>query len=255
MPGGKLSRPQTTSAVTQGQTAMHGIIAQRATETRWALRQSARFTTLGERPESVQQDHDWRTILVLYHASSGEILAAAGFRPHCSSSGRTRFNPEGLDMKAASDPKRVLVVVDRAIVDVASVPASVARAERQADEVYVIAPILTNRTVWLTNDDGAAIDDAETRLAAVLKRMQDQGIKADGAVSDESPLTAIDGALVKFPADEIIITVHSDDDRHWRERGLVDRICSRHPQPLTEVVVEADGAASIRSSALPRKSR
>jgi len=158
-------------------------------------------------------------------------------------------------MKAASDPKRVLVVVDRAIVDVASVAASVARAERQADEVYVIAPILTNRTVWLTYDDGAAIDDAETRLAAVLKRMQDQGIKADGAVSDESPLTAIDDALVKFPTDEIIITVHSDDDRHWRERGLVDRICSRHPQPLTEVVVEADGAASIRSSALPRKSR
>lgn len=149
-------------------------------------------------------------------------------------------------MRAAKNPKRVLVVVDRAIVDIASVPMSVLLAEGQADKVCVITPALTSRMAWLTNDDAGAIDDAETRLASILSRMHDQGVEATGAVGDESPLTAIQDALVGFPADEIIITVHSDHDRHWRERGLTNKIRSRYTQPLTEVVVNPDGTASTR---------
>ena len=68
-----------------------------------------------------------------------------------------------------------------------------------------------------------------------------------GTVSDESPLTAIHDALVHFPADEIIITVHSDHDTHWQEQGLAAKIRERYPQPLTEVIVNPDQTTSKRS--------
>ncbi len=147
-----------------------------------------------------------------------------------------------------SAPKRLLVVVDRAIADPASLPASVLLAERQADEVYVVAPVLTSWLEYVTDDDGRATADAEHRLALVLRRMRaTQGVAASGRVGDESPIASIDDALANFAADEIVI-VRSDDQRHWHERHLAEKARRRYSQPLTEVVVHADGSASIRST-------
>ena len=61
-------------------------------------------------------------------------------------------------MNAMSKHKRILVVVDRTISDARVVRPSVrAVVERHPDEVCVIAPILTTRLEWATNDDAAAI--------------------------------------------------------------------------------------------------
>lgn len=153
----------------------------------------------------------------------------------------------GRDDAASTGRRRVLVVVDRAIVDVASVPDAVLRAEQRADDVYVIAPILTSRAGWLTNDDVRWRDEASERLASVLHRMRtEQGIAAEGRLGDESPLTAIDDALKEFATDEIIIIVHDDEHRHWRERGMAKKIRRRYTQPLIEVLVRADGSTSAR---------
>jgi hypothetical protein len=147
-----------------------------------------------------------------------------------------------------SKRKRILVVVDRTISD-ARVIRPVVRAcvARDTDEVYVIAPILTKRLDWVTNDDADAIADAEQRLAATLQQFYDRDIEAQGTVGgDDAILTTIDDALTEFPADEIIIAVHADHDQHWRERNVADKIRSSHAQPLTELLVEADGTASVR---------
>jgi hypothetical protein len=145
--------------------------------------------------------------------------------------------------------KRILLVVDRTVSDARVVAAS-ARAvvERRADEVYVLAPILSSRIAWVTNDDAGAIADAEQRLAATLQELYDQDVDAEGTVGgDDAVLTSISDALGQFPADEIIIAIHADRDRHWRERNLADKIRSQHAQPLTELLVEANGDASVRS--------
>lgn len=145
---------------------------------------------------------------------------------------------------AANARNRVLVVVDRAIVDVRAVPASVLSAEARADELHVVIPALTSRMGWLTDDDTAAHENAELRLQVILKRLHEQGIRASGAIGDESPITAIHDALVEFPADAIILTVHGDNHQHWREKGLAEKIRRRYPQPVTEVIVGSDGTAS-----------
>src|SRR6476469_5865196 len=97
--------------------------------------------------------------------------------------------------------RRVLVVIDRAIIDVASVPEAVLQAEAWADQVRVIAPVLTSRTSWLTNDDVDARRTATDRLNSVLHRMRvDQGIWASGSLGDDPPPTAIAAAPAQLPA-------------------------------------------------------
>lgn len=148
-----------------------------------------------------------------------------------------------------STHRRILLVVDPTISDKRVVRPSVRTVvERHPDEVYVIAPILTTRLDWAMNDDAAAIADAEERLASTLHQLYDRHVDAHGTVGeDDAVLTTIADALVEFPADEIIIAVHVDHHRHWRERNLADRIRSRHSQPLTELLVDANGVASVRT--------
>jgi quercetin dioxygenase-like cupin family protein len=145
--------------------------------------------------------------------------------------------------------KRILVVVDRTISD-ARVVRPVVRAilERDVHDVYVVAPILTTRLDWITNDDGDATTDAAGRLTSVLRQLYDHDIDAAGAVGgDEAILTTISDALSGYPADEIIIAIHADHHQHWRERKVADKVRRRHTQPLTEMLVEGDGTATIRS--------
>ncbi len=73
-------------------------------------------------------------------------------------------------------------------------------------------------------------------------------IEADGVTGgDADILTAISDALVDFPADEIIIAAHADRDSHRREQNLADKIRDCHPQPVTELLVEADDLAVTKA--------
>lgn len=146
---------------------------------------------------------------------------------------------------AERNTRRVLVVIDRAILDVASVPDDVLQAEARADQVRVIAPVLTSRMSWLTNDDLTARQEATDRLTTVLHRMWvEQGISASGRLGDESPFVAIADALVEFPADQLILIMHDDDQHSWQERDLAAKIRRRYASRLTEIMVAGDGSAS-----------
>ena len=162
--------------------------------------------------------------------------------PTNEATGRPAVTP----MMRRRKTRRVLVVIDRAIIDVASVPEAVLQAEAWADQVRVIAPVLTSRTSWLTNDDVDARRAATDRLNSVLHRMRvDQGIWASGSLGDESPLTAIEDALVEFPADQLIMIMHDDDRHTWHERGLAAQVRQRYAGRLTEVIVAGNGSVCI----------
>jgi hypothetical protein len=98
----------------------------------------------------------------------------------------------------------------------AVIPADVPEAD-----VLVVAPA-TNSWLrhWLSDED-AARRRAEMRVAAVVDRLEQNGVHAEGRVGDADPLLAIADALPTFPADQIVIAAEPD-----RSNRVVDEIVS-----------------------------
>jgi hypothetical protein len=73
-------------------------------------------------------------------------------------------------------------------------------------DVLVVAPALNSwLRRWLSDED-AARKRAESRLTAVVERLEFRGVHAEGRIGDADPLLAIADALPTFRADEIVIT-------------------------------------------------
>ena len=99
---------------------------------------------------------------------------------------------------------------------------SVTPAEVPDAEVLVVAPALNSwLRHWLSDEDPAR-RRAEERLAAVVDRLEQRGVHAEGRVGDADPLLAIADALPTFPADEIVIA-----GRPERSTRLTDELVSR----------------------------
>ena len=131
----------------------------------------------GER-HAVHGIEDARLLLVLapWPATGHNQASEAPHDQHLPANATVEPNED-----VVSEHKRILLVVDPTISDARVVRPSVrAVVKRQPGEVYVIAPIFTTRLAWATNDDAAAIADAELRLATVLQQLYDRDVEADG---------------------------------------------------------------------------
>jgi hypothetical protein len=136
--------------------------------------------------------------------------------------------------------KRLLIISNELIADrPAGVPEVVWKQVRDADEVRVVVPALTDRLQsWLSDIDGAILE-ADTRMNDLIGGISHPGIQ--GRVGDEDPLQAVADALADFAADAIIISVHPPDEANWRERRLGEKIRARFRLPLTEMILDRDG--------------
>ena len=135
---------------------------------------------------------------------------------------------------------RLLIISNELIADrPAGVPEVVWKQVRDADEVRVVVPALTDRLQsWLSDIDGAILE-ADTRMNDLIAGISHPGIQ--GRVGDEDPLQAVADALADFAADAIIISVHPPDEANWREQRLGEKIRARFRLPLTEMILDRDG--------------
>jgi hypothetical protein len=85
--------------------------------------------------------------------------------------------------------KRLLIISNELIADrPAGVPEVVWKQVRDADEVRVVVPALTDRLQsWLSDIDGAILE-ADTRMNELIGGISHPGIQ--GRVGDEDPLQA-----------------------------------------------------------------
>lgn len=65
------------------------------------------------------------------------------------------------------------------------------------------------------------------------------GVDARGEVGSDDPIQAVDDALRGFPADEIVLATHPEQEANWKERGVVAIARSRYELPVTHVTVDA----------------
>jgi hypothetical protein len=107
-------------------------------------------------------------------------------------------------------------------------------------ELRVLAPAYARSMLrYVASDADEGIRRAYDRLWESLRELNSgQRMTARGEVGEAHPLTAIEDALVSFPADEIVI-VPSPKSNHWAEKKLCDQVRRRFDLPVMEIRLEA----------------
>src|SRR3954453_15544872 len=136
-----------------------------------------------------------------------------------------------------ADATRLLVVANETVVGKPLIDAVKARADKGAVAVHVICPQNQPRAGWVQYGEEARWA-AENRLKATLARLGEAGIKADGAIEDPDPYTAIMDELGRADYDEIIISTHPETRSGWLRRDLIERVKQATRRPVEHVVVD-----------------
>lgn len=109
-------------------------------------------------------------------------------------------------------------------------------------ELRVVVPAVEANPLRHTLGD---IDEprrkAEARLARVLEELRAGGIEAGGEVGDPDPIQAAQDALLKAPADEVVIFEHEHGQARWFEEGMLEKAEAGLEPPLRMVILRSDG--------------
>jgi hypothetical protein len=94
--------------------------------------------------------------------------------------------------------------------------------------------------------------EAAERLEETLGALRRDGISVAGEVGDPDPVQAAQDALLKAPADEVVIFEHESSQSRWFEQGLFERAQAGLEPPLRLVVLHDDrdggGVASVKEA-------
>ncbi|HEY3492121.1 MAG TPA: hypothetical protein VGK43_04155, partial [Solirubrobacterales bacterium] len=114
-----------------------------------------------------------------------------------------------------------------------------ANADQDGVELRVVIPAVEANALRHTMGD---IDEpkreAEDRLERALGTLRERGIEVSGEVGDPDPVQAAQDALLKAPADEVLIFEHCEEQSKWYEEGLLERAQEGIEPPLRIVMVE-----------------
>ena len=94
--------------------------------------------------------------------------------------------------------------------------------------MVVVPQVRQSRLQWLANDEDRAHDVAQRaseRLAA-----DTPGTTVAAEAGDSDPLLAIQDALARFEADEILVVTRPDEEASWLEQRAADGAPRRDPR-------------------------
>jgi hypothetical protein len=153
----------------------------------------------------------------------------------------------GPPRQVTETPHRVLLIANETVA-APSVRARIADlvGGRQA-EVFVVAPALTgSRFKHFAGEVDEAIEAARARLDACVQALRAIGIEASGDVGDSDPNLALEDALRRFAADEVVISTHPPERSKWLEQDVVEQARRAVRQSVTHVVVDdASGEGTV----------
>jgi len=129
---------------------------------------------------------------------------------------------EGIANPQRSASRVLVIATDELTGD--EVIAELRRHLRGESDVMVIAPAVEETALrHALGDVDAAKNEARQRLDTSLSELRAAGISAMGEVGDSDPLIAARDALRRYPADEVLIVAHAEDQARWFEDGLFER--------------------------------
>ncbi len=147
--------------------------------------------------------------------------------------------------------RRVLVLSNEDLADTNEVPPAIRPLIDEAEEIYVVAPVLTTWMQWLTDDRDSARASADERLRTVFAHMHAEGLKPQGEIGDENQVSAITDALAQFDADLIVLRLHVQGSEHEnrREQGIAKQVRSRFDVPTVCFYFDSEGHVVEREEA------
>ena len=122
-----------------------------------------------------------------------------------------------------SEERRLLVVANETLTGDELLDAVRKRAEGVQAVVTVIAPVNAPREGYVVYQDTRRAS-AGRRLDRTLAKLRDAGLRAEGHVVDNDPLTAVRDALAVEDYDEVVVSTHPESKSGWRRRNLVEEI-------------------------------
>jgi len=132
--------------------------------------------------------------------------------------------------------RRILVIANRTCPCPILADEMARRASAAPADVLVVAPALNSRLRHWVSDVDEALARAHERLDLAVAALRKRGIFARGEIGDADPLHAIEDALARFPADEIVIATLPAGRSNWIERGLVEKATARFGIPIAHLV-------------------
>jgi hypothetical protein len=142
--------------------------------------------------------------------------------------------------RPADGTHRILVVANETLSGLALRSEISGRSRGGRTGLRVVCPALNSKIKHWTNEEDQARANAEQRLQQLLAELRRQGFEADGDIGDDDPVQAMEDALRRFPADEVIISTHPAGRSNWLEHDVVNRAQDRFDLPVTHVVVDLD---------------
>ncbi len=102
-------------------------------------------------------------------------------------------------------------------------------------EVMVVAPALheSGLRFWLSDADDAIRRADEVRRESV-DQLGEAGVSASGDTGEGDIADAIEDALQTFPADQVVVFTHADDEQRYREDIDEGELRRRFSIPVTE---------------------
>jgi hypothetical protein len=111
----------------------------------------------------------------------------------------------------------------------------------ESAEVFVVAPALASSPLkFAAGEVDDAIEAARLRLDSTLHALREMGFAASGEVGDSDPNLALEDALRRFPADEVVIATHPKGRSKWLEWDVVGKARSELSIPITHAVVDLE---------------
>jgi len=140
-------------------------------------------------------------------------------------------------------PRRVIAVVTDELHGDEPMEQICAHADGDGVEVRVVVPAVEASPLEHTlGDIDGPRRQAEERLERALMVLRRSDATVSGEVGDPDPVQAAQDALLKAPADEVLIFEHCEAQAQWYENGLLERAQESLEPPLRMVFLEsADG--------------
>jgi hypothetical protein len=206
------------------------------------LRCTPRVGALGFRPhgQALASQHGvwaWILVGVLFLVVAGVAAAIAAKRWRHPGTSQA---PHVADVPHDPGTWSVLVACDdmcdpKAIADLVA-----AHAAGRKTQAFVVAPALGSRLDRITGDE-AAYTRATEHLDATVKALGAVTDSTTGKVGSHDPIQAIDEALRAFPAQEIVLAVHSESSDNWLAQDVEKLARERYDIPVTPLVAGPAG--------------